>query len=64
MAKLRITWIKSAIGYEKSQQRTLKSLGFHRLNESVVRDDSSQIRGMINKIRHLVKIEEASGQTG
>jgi large subunit ribosomal protein L30 len=64
VAKLRITWIKSAIGYEKSQQRTLASLGFYRLNQSVLRDDSSQVRGMINKIRHLVKVEEASGQTG
>jgi len=61
MPKIRITWIKSAIGYEESQRRTLRSLGFHRLNESVVHEDSSPIRGMINKVRHLVKVEEASG---
>ena len=61
MAKLRITWIKSAIGYEERQHRTLASLGFHKLNQSVLREDSSQVRGMINKIRHLVKVEEASG---
>ena len=64
MAKLRITWIKSAIGYEKSQRRTLEALGFHRMNQSVVREDSSAVRGMINKVRHLVRVEEASGQTG
>lgn len=60
MTKLRITWIKSAIGYEASQRRTLASLGFHRLNQSVVHDDSMSLRGMINKVRHLVKVEEAS----
>ena len=60
MAKLRITWVKSGIGYEEDQKRTLKALGFHRLNQSVVHDDSMAIRGMINKVRHLVKVEEAS----
>ena len=64
MSKLRITWVKSGIGYEKSQKRTLTSLGFHRLNQSVVHEDSRPIRGMINKVRHLVKVEEESGQTG
>ncbi len=63
MSKLRITWIKSGIGYEKSQKLTLKSLGFRRLNQSVVHEDSGPIRGMINKVRHLVKVEEASGKT-
>ena len=60
MAKLRITWVKSGIGYNESQRRTLVALGFHRLNQSVVRDDSMPLRGMINKVRHLVKVEEAS----
>ena len=60
MAKLRITWIKSGIGYEKDQKLTLKALGFHRLNESIIQEDSKAIRGMINKVRHLVKVEEAS----
>ncbi|MFC1901928.1 50S ribosomal protein L30 [Chloroflexota bacterium] len=64
MSKLRVTWVKSGIGYEGSQKRTLRALGFHRLNQSVVHDDSSPIRGMINKVRHLVKVEEESGQTG
>ena len=62
MAKLRITWVKSDVGYEKSQRETLRSLGFHRLNQSVVHDDSSSLRGMINKVRHLVKVEEEIGQ--
>ena len=59
MAKLRITWIKSGIGYTEIQKKTLKALGFHRLNQSVVQQDSSSTRGMINKVRHLVKVEEA-----
>ena len=63
MRKLRITWIKSGIGYEESQKKTLAALGFHRLNQSVVHEDSSPIRGMINKVRHLVRVEGESGQT-
>ena len=58
VAKLRITWVKSGIGYAKTQKRTLKALGFNRLNQSVTHDDSPSIRGMINKVRHLVKVEE------
>ena len=64
MAKLRVTWVKSGIGYADDQKRTLKALGFHRLNQSVTHDDCSSIRGMINKVRHLVKVEEESGEAG
>ena len=60
MTKLRITWVKSGIGYKATQKRTLAALGFHRLNQSVIHDDSVSIRGMVNKVRHLVKVEEAS----
>jgi len=63
VSKLRITWIKSDIGYEESQRKTLQSLGFHRLNQSVVLNDSNSVRGMINKVRHLVKVEEELGKT-
>jgi len=58
MTKLKITQIKSGIGYDKSQKRTLRALGFHRLNQSVVHEDCGAIRGMILKVRHLVKVEE------
>jgi large subunit ribosomal protein L30 len=58
VAKLRITWVKSGIGYAKVQRRTLKALGFNRLNQTVTHDDSLSVRGMINKVRHLVKVEE------
>ncbi len=62
MPKLKITWVRSAISCERSQRRTLKALGFHRLNESIVQEDSAATRGQINKVRHLVKVEEEIGQ--
>jgi len=58
VAKLRITWVKSSIGYAKTQRKTLKALGLNRLNQSVTHDDSLPIRGMINKVRHLITVEE------
>ena len=54
--KLSVTWIKSSIGYAEDQRRTIKALGLHRLNQSVTHNDSAPIRGMINKVRHLVKV--------
>ncbi len=64
MAKLLITQVKSGIGYNESQKRTLKALGFRRLNQSIIHDDSGSIRGMINKVRHLVKVEEKTDEAG
>jgi large subunit ribosomal protein L30 len=60
VTKLRITWVKSGIGYAREQKRTLKALGLRRLNQSVVHDDSLSVRGMVTKVRHLVKVEAAS----
>ena len=57
MAKLCVTWVKSSVGYAEDQKRTIKALGLHRLNQSVTHDDSGSVRGMINKVRHLVKVE-------
>ncbi len=59
MAKLRITWVKSGIGYAQDQKRTLRALGLKRLNQSVIHDDSAAIRGMVLKVRHLVEVAEA-----
>ena len=58
MTKLRITWVKSGIGYAQVQKRTLKALGLNRLNQSAIHNDSPSVRGMINKVRHLIKVEE------
>jgi large subunit ribosomal protein L15 len=56
MPKVVITWKKSAIGYAQDQKDTIRALGFHRLNQSVEQDDTRSIRGMINKVRHLVSV--------
>lgn len=58
MAKLRVTWRKSAIGYEESQKLTIRALGFRRLNQTVVLPDNRSVRGMTTKVRHLVEVEE------
>ena len=57
MARLRITWKKSAIGYALDQKRTVRALGLHRLHETVEHDDNRTIRGMADKVRHLVTVE-------
>ena len=57
MARLRITWIKSDIGHVREQRRTLRALGFHRLNGTVEHEDSPSIRGMIAKVSHLIRAE-------
>lgn len=60
MAKLRITWVKSSIGYAENQKRTLKALGLKRLNQSVIQNDCASVRGMANKVKHLIRVEEES----
>jgi len=56
--QLKITWTKSFIGYPETQRKTIKSLGLRKLNHSVIKPDSPQLRGQINKVSHLVAIEE------
>jgi large subunit ribosomal protein L30 len=58
VARIRVTLVKSGIGYALDQKRTLKALGLKRLNRSVVHTDNAPIRGMIHKVRHLVRVEE------
>ncbi len=55
---LRITLVRSAIGYSEKHKATVRALGFHRLHETVVQEDNSTIRGMLRKVNHLVLIEE------
>ena len=55
---LRITLVKSAIGYSEKHKETLKALGFDRLNQTVEQLDSPSLRGMLRKVNHLVKVEE------
>lgn len=58
--QLTITLKKSAIGYTERTKRTLKALGFRKVNDVVVHEDNAVIRGMINKVSHLVVVEEAA----
>lgn len=55
---LRITYVKSAIGYNVRQKRTIKSLGLRHLGDVVEQPDTPMIRGMIDKVKHLVSVEE------
>jgi large subunit ribosomal protein L30 len=55
---LRVTLVRSAIGYPKGQKATVRALGFHRLHQTVEHKDTPALRGMLNKIIHLLKIEE------
>ena len=56
--KLKITQIKSSIGYKVKAKRTLEALGLKKINSCVVHNDSPQIRGMIDAISYLLKVEE------
>jgi len=58
MARLKITWVKSAIGYEHDQRETVRALGLRKLGQSVEKADTRDIRGMVHKVRHLVELEE------
>lgn len=58
MAKLQITYTKSAIGYSKDQKATIESLGLRKLNSTAIHDDTPSIRGMAFKVRHLVTVTE------
>ena len=62
MAKLRITYSKSAIGYPVRQKATIKALGLTRLYQTVEHDDSPAVRGMVNKVSHLLTVEEVATQ--
>jgi large subunit ribosomal protein L30 len=61
MAKLQITLVRSVIGRPETQRVTVKTLGLRKLNSSVVHNDNPAIRGMINKVSHLVSVTEIEG---
>ncbi len=58
MAQLKITWTKSYIGKPQNQRRVVHALGLRRLHHTVTHGDTPTIRGMVNKISHLVTVEE------
>ena len=59
--RLRITLVRSVIGRPGDQARTVESLGLRKVNQTVEREDTPSIRGMVTKISHLVKVEEVAG---
>jgi large subunit ribosomal protein L30 len=58
MSRLRITQVRSLIGRPKPQRDTIRSLGLKRLHDVVIKEDRPEIRGMVFKVSHLVKVEE------
>jgi large subunit ribosomal protein L30 len=62
--RLRITWIKSSIGYSRRQKGTIRALGLRRLGDVVEQADTPVIRGMVDKVNHLVRVEEIGERQG
>jgi large subunit ribosomal protein L30 len=60
MAKLRITYTKSSIGYNERQRATVQALGLRKLHQVVEHEDTPVIRGMVKKVSHLVRVEEVA----
>jgi large subunit ribosomal protein L30 len=60
VTKLKVTQVRSVIDRPKDQKQTVRRLGLHRINDSVVKDDRPEIRGMIAKVGHLVRVEEVA----
>lgn len=58
--KLKITLKRSTINYHRKQKLTVQALGLRKLHQTVIHNDTPQIRGMINKISHLLEVEEVS----
>jgi large subunit ribosomal protein L30 len=62
MTRLKVTQRRSVIDRPRDQKDTVRRLGLHRINDSVVKDDRPEIRGMIAKVRHLVTVEEVESE--
>ncbi len=58
---LRITLVRSPIGYSKDQKATVRALGLRRLHQTVEKADTPAIRGMVAKVQHMLKVEEVEG---
>ena len=56
--KLKITQVRSCIGYKVKAKRTIEALGLKRMNHTVIHDDTPQVRGMAFRVRHMVQVEE------
>jgi large subunit ribosomal protein L30 len=56
--RVRVTQVRSQIGFDRRQRATLRGLGIRRMHQTVELEDTPQVRGMIRKVEHLVKVEE------
>jgi large subunit ribosomal protein L30 len=61
MSKIKVTQRRSVIDRPKDQKSTVRRLGLHRINDSIIKDDTPDVRGMIAKVHHLVEVEEVDG---
>jgi len=59
MAKIKVTKVRSAINRTQNQKRTLEALGLRKMGQTVEHDNTPNILGMVNKVKHLVSVEEA-----
>jgi large subunit ribosomal protein L30 len=59
--RLRVTQVRSVIDRPRDQKDTVRRLGLHRIRDSVIKEDRPEIRGMLAKVRHLVRVEEVRG---
>jgi large subunit ribosomal protein L30 len=62
MSPLKVTQVKSVIGSKQDHKRTVRALGLKRIRDSRMHKDTPQIRGMLHKVRHLVRVEEVDEQ--
>ena len=60
MAKLRVTQVRSVVGTPPRQRATLRALGLRRIRHAVLKEDRPEIRGMLARVGHLVRVEEVS----
>ncbi|CAM3298604.1 50S ribosomal protein L30 [Nosocomiicoccus ampullae] len=58
MAKVKVTLVRSVIGRPETQKKTVASLGLKKINSSIELEDTAQLRGQVDKVKHLVKVEE------
>jgi len=62
VTRLKVTQVRSVIDRPKDQKSTIRRLGLHRIRDSVIKEDRPDIRGMLDKVRHLVQVEEIGGE--
>lgn len=60
--RIKVTLVRSGIGRPETQKRTLRGMGLKRLNRSVILEDSAEVRGMVRKVSHLVRVSPVEGE--